>query len=89
MVSVRPWAREVRAQAIETQHAAQQMAAFWALLGGHFAQKINANLSQIFENTIFQAIFFEFFLLTMEFCYSREGHLKVNHVIDVMLEQAP
>jgi len=41
------------------------MAAFLALNRSHFAQKINANLSQIFENTAIQTIFFKFFLLTM------------------------
>jgi len=43
------------------------MAACSALLSGHFAQKINANLSQIFENATFQEIFFFIFLLTIDF----------------------
>ena len=59
------------AQAIEAQQIAKQKASPWALSRGHFAQKINANLSQLFENTTFQVIFFAIFLLTTDFCHSR------------------
>jgi len=52
------------------------MAARCALAISHFAQKINANLSQIFENTALQMIFFMFFLLTMDFRQCDRARLK-------------
>ena len=50
-------------QIIEAQHIWVQRAALRALIGSHFAQKFNANLSQLFENTAIQTIFFHLFFI--------------------------
>jgi len=50
-------------QIIEAQHIWVQRAALRALNGSHFAQKFNANLSQLFENTAIQTIFFHLFFI--------------------------
>ena len=56
-------------QGVETQHFSCQQKTVTDPVSSHFAIKINANLSQIFENTTLQAFFFKIFLLTSAFCH--------------------
>ena len=53
--------RDETSQAVETQQISWQEAADRALKTSHFALKINANLSQIFEKTTLWSNFFRLF----------------------------
>jgi len=61
---------QVTLQVADVQNVLMPMAAIEALQGSHFAQKFNANLSQIFESTAIRAKFFMIFLLTIAICHS-------------------